>query len=317
MASQRQRDLDHLLDSAGAGVYDEETGNWSAGSDDESGWGLSSLTNVVKKAAGGVESVAKRGAGLTYGLAKRGASLASKPFVYAYKGVKYVGEKAMQLAMMPIRKVVNSFKGKMVSRKAKELANQRGLRAPGPTENAQALAWAKDYTKSHNSKLGPLVASMMGSPEASLMGGEDELDGVANFDEIEGLEDAASVMGLEDDEMGLAPLVLYPLIVLGAVGLAMVLSKLYSAAFAGHPDPNQTDPNAAYPGQTDPSMMDPNAAYPGQMNPSMMDPNAAYPGQMDPSMMDPNAAQDPYSSQDPYAAQDPYASYPPDYYPQG
>jgi len=238
MASQRQRELDHLIESSGAGVYDEELGCWS-GLDDESGWGLSSLTNVVKKAAGGVASVAKRGGGLAYGVAKRGASLASKPFVYAYKGVKYVGEKAMQLAMMPIKKVVRTFKNKMVNRRARELAAQRGLKTPGPTENAEALAWAKSYTKSHNSKLGPLIASMMGDPVASLMGGEDELDGVANFDEIDGLEEAASVMGLEDDEMGLAPLVLYPLIALGAVGLGVVLSKLYSAAFAGHPAPEQ------------------------------------------------------------------------------
>ena len=141
------------------------------------------------------------------------------------------------------------------------------------------------------------------------MGCEDELDGVSNFDEIEGLEKAAFVMGLDDDEMGLAPLVLYPLIALGAVGLAMILSKLYNAAFAGHPDPNQ-----AQPGQMDPSMTDPNAAsaYPDQTDPSMTDPNAAYPGQVDPgaasaypdasSYQDPNAAQSDY--------QDPYASYP-------
>ena len=141
------------------------------------------------------------------------------------------------------------------------------------------------------------------------MGGDDDLDGVANFDEIEGLDRAVFVMGLDDDEMGLAPLVLYPLIALGAVGLLAVLSKLYSAAFAGHPDPNQASPD-----QMDPNMVDPNAAaYPGQMDPSMMDP----------SMMDPNAAAaypgqypDASTYQDPYAASD--SDYPPtDYYPQG
>ena len=263
MASRRQRELDHLIDTAGVGTYDEELGYWTGCDDDDLGFGLSSITNFAKKAAGDVYGVAKKGAGMTYGLAKRGANLASKPFVYAYKGIKYVGEKAMQLAMMPIRKVIGSFKSKMVSRKARELAAQRGLRTPGPAENAQALAWAKDYTKSHDSKLGPLVASMMGSPEATLMGGDDDLDGVANFDEIEGLDHAVSVMGL-DDEMGLAPLVLYPLIALGAVGLLAVLSKLYNSAFAGHPDPNQMAP-----GQMDPSMMDPNAMpYPGQMDPT-------------------------------------------------
>ena len=79
MASKRQRDLDRLIESAGARVYDEESGCWGHGESDESGWGLSSLTNVVRRAVSAPMSLARRGistsmrlAALPRNIARRG-----------------------------------------------------------------------------------------------------------------------------------------------------------------------------------------------------------------------------------------------------
>ena len=77
MASKRQRDLDRLIESEGTGVYDEEAGCWSDGSDDESGWGLSSITNAIKKGVGTSWKIATT----PYSLARRavGMSRSSSP----------------------------------------------------------------------------------------------------------------------------------------------------------------------------------------------------------------------------------------------
>jgi hypothetical protein len=61
MASRKQRDLDRLIDASGARVYDEESGVWGRGNSDESGWGLSSITNVVKRSVSAPISLARRG----------------------------------------------------------------------------------------------------------------------------------------------------------------------------------------------------------------------------------------------------------------
>lgn len=77
MASKRQRALDRLIESSGARVYDEEAGCWSDGSDDESGWGLSSITNAIKKGVGTSWKIATT----PYSLARRaiGMSRSSSP----------------------------------------------------------------------------------------------------------------------------------------------------------------------------------------------------------------------------------------------
>jgi len=80
MASKRQRDLDQLIESAGARVYDEEAGCWSDGSDDESGWGFSSLTRVVKRAVRAPMSIARRGLRTTRRLASMPTNLARRGY---------------------------------------------------------------------------------------------------------------------------------------------------------------------------------------------------------------------------------------------
>jgi hypothetical protein len=84
MASKRQRALDRLIDSAGARVYDEESGVWGSGSSDESGWGLSSITNLAKRAVTAPFSLARRGistsmriAALPRNIARRGYGMIS------------------------------------------------------------------------------------------------------------------------------------------------------------------------------------------------------------------------------------------------
>jgi len=221
------------------------------GLDDDSGWGFSSITSALKRGARGLEHGVEKGAGA----------------VYKYSGTKYLLNKAEAIALYPIHRVVNAFKGKMVGRKSQELAKQRGLAAPGPAEKAEALAWAKAYVRKAHPTYGKLVSSMMGG---------------------------SATRGHPPDEMGLAPVVLYPLIVLGAATLALVLEKIYQSAFShGAASAQQVDPNAdpsapGYPG--DVSQLPPDSPY----DPSMP-PDASMPPGTPPQYADPNA--DPYASQ--------------------
>ena len=242
---------------------DVDMGGWSP-------WG------AVKSAVKSVEHGVEKGASLAYRGVKFGVT---KPFEYTYKGIKYVGEKAMQLALAPIRAVVNRFKSKMVNRKAAELAQQRGLTAPGPTEKAQAAAWAKNVTAHSGNRFARAAASMMGCKDPGY--------GVRNVD--------ISLDGDDVDVMGLAPLVLYPLIALGAVGLMVILEKVYNAAFSHGSAPAQ-DPNAA-------AAYDPNAAAPNAADPYAAA-AAAAPGAYDPGSSAPPGS-------DPYAGS-PDAGYPDD-----
>ncbi len=231
---------------------------------------------AIASAAKSIEHGVAKGASLAY----RGAKFAAtKPFVYVYKGVRYIGEKAMQFALKPIKMVVGRFKKKMVNRKAAELAQQRGLSAPGPTEIAQASAWAKNVTQHSGSRYARAAASLMGSER---------------FDPGYGMRDVDLTFGDDNDGndlMGVAPALLYPLIVLGAVGLAVILDKVYNAAFkhssapAPAADPNAQDPNAVDPGAMDPSAIDPGSAdasaAPGAYDPGAGDPGAGNAGAYD------------------------------------
>jgi hypothetical protein len=219
------------------------------GSDfDMGGW---SPWGAIKSVEHGVE----KGASLAYRGAKFGLT---KPFEYTYKGIKYVGEKAMQLALAPIKAVVRRFRNKMVNRKAAELAQLRGLTTPGPTEKAQAAAWAKKVTQQSGNRFARAAASLMG---------RDPEYGVRRLN--------VSLEGDDVDVMGLAPLLLYPLIALGAVGLAVILEKIYNAAFSHSSAPAQ-DPNAAQ--AYDPSASDPGSADPGATDPGQdYSPDAGYP----------------------------------------
>ena len=188
---------------------------------DMGGWNpFKAVSHAVTSAAKSTLSLAEKGGSLVYRGAKFGLT---KPFVYTYKGIKYVGEQAMRLALAPIKMVVSRFRNKMVNRKAAELAQQRGLAAPGPAEKAAALAWTKSTTARSGNKFARMSVSLMGAEY-----------GIRNMD-----------ISLGDDEMGLAPIALYPLIALGAIGLAVILDGIYKAAFkrggGAAPDPNALD----------------------------------------------------------------------------
>jgi len=232
---------------------------------DMSGW---SPWKAVKSAVKSVEHGVEKGASLAYQGVKFGVT---KPFVYTYKGIKYVGEKAMQLAMQPIKLVVGRFKKKMVNRKAAELAQQRGLSSPGPSEKAEAATWAKSVTQKSGSRFARAAASLMGR---GMEYGNQSVD---------------ISLGEEDNDlMGIAPLALYPLIALGAVGLAVILDKIYEAAFKHSSAPAQ-DPNAqsSYDSNTaDPSATDPGAA--STTAPDSSAPGGGNPGAGDPGTGDPN-----------------------------
>jgi hypothetical protein len=74
---------------------------------------------------------------------------------------------------------------------------------------------------------------------------------------------ATSLMGTPNSaEMGLAPIALYPLIALGAVGLMVILDGIYKAAFKHGSSAPVQDPND--PGAADPSATDPNQGSPAE-----------------------------------------------------
>jgi hypothetical protein len=216
---------------------------------DMGGWNpFKAVSHAVTSAAKSTLSLAEKGGSLVYRGAKFGLT---KPFVYTYKGIKYVGEQAMRLALAPIKMVVGRFRNKMVNRKAAELAQQRGLATPGPAEKAAALAWTKNVTARSGNKFARMSVSLMGAQEF----------GATNVDISLG-----DVTGL-DDEMGLAPLALYPLIALGAVGLLVILDGVYKAAFkrgGGAPaaDPSAQDSGISPEADVSPDGSPPPADYP-------------------------------------------------------
>ena len=224
--------------------------------------------HAIKSAVKSVEHAAEGGAKLAYRGIKFGVT---KPLEYTYKGIKYVGDKAMQFALLPIKAVVRRFRGKMVNRKASELAAQRGLATPGPAEKADASTWAKNYTARSGNKFARLASTMMGDscPESGMQ-----------------------TVNISLDEMGLAPLLLYPLIGLGAIGLALILDKIYNAAFrhsSAPPPQGDATPTAMdiEPGTTD-SSQPPDAGYPAAAAP----PDAGYPDTGYPDTGYPDASTD-------------------------
>jgi hypothetical protein len=241
---------------------------------DMGGWSpFKAIKHAVSSATSAVTSTAKYGLSLAEkggSLAYRGAKFGlTKPFEYTYKGIKFVGKQAMRLALAPIKMVIGRFRNKMVNRKAAELAKQRGLSAPGPAENADALAWTKKTTASSGNKFARMSVSLMGASEY----------GMKNVDISRG-----------DDEMGLFGIddaVAYPLIILGAVGLAVILDQIYKAAFKSHGGPAASPQD---PGNQDVVIPQdagaPDAGYP--QNASA--PDAGYPDAGDPGP-------DPYAEQ--------------------
>ena len=114
--------------------------------------------HYVSKAASALKNVAS--VPFKYGY-KYGKKLVVAPFTYTWKGIKYVGNKAKQVALLPIRAVVHRFQNTAVNRRANAIAQQQGLSAPGPAQVAQANAWVKNYVATQGGKFGGPIASLM------------------------------------------------------------------------------------------------------------------------------------------------------------
>ena len=94
---------------------------------------------------------------------RSGLKLATKPITYTYKGIKYIGNMAMQLALRPIKALIRRHTGTIANRRALELARQRGLAAPGPAEKAEARTWTKQLVATKGGKYGGVMSSLMGA----------------------------------------------------------------------------------------------------------------------------------------------------------
>lgn len=134
--------------------------SFALGLDDSlGGWGwnpIKSLKSAVRSVGRGV----KKGASLSYRIAKK---TALAPITYTYKGIKYIGDKALQLALRPIKAIIGRYTRTMVSRRANALAKQRGLKVPGAAERSEAASWAKQFVRSKGGKYGGAIASLMGA----------------------------------------------------------------------------------------------------------------------------------------------------------
>jgi len=210
---------------------------------DDSGWGLSSITHAVSKAARGAEHLAEKGAGAAY----------------KYSGTKFLVNKAEALALAPIKALVRRFSKKIVVRRANYLAKQQGLAKPTPAINAAAKAWSKSFVRKNNSKFGGAIASLMGAAW------NPREYGVRNVD-----------IDMGKDEIGFGTGSTIALIALGPIGLAIVLGQLLtksSSSGAPQTDPN-ADPNAVDP-NADPNA--PDAGAPGGSDPGSGDQGAGAP----------------------------------------
>jgi hypothetical protein len=194
--------LDPILDDAiyGEDMNHNEEQMESLGLDSDSGFGFKSLRRGISK-----------------GIRKAGSS------AYKYSGAKMVANQASKIALIPVKKSIRKFTNKIVSRRANYLAKQQGLSSPTPEIQAQAKAWSKDYVRTHNSKFGSVIASLMGN--------EHLLDSALT-----------TSMGMSGKTLAL--------IALGPIGLLMVLSKLLtSSSSEGAPpvegqEDQSLDPNA-------------------------------------------------------------------------
>jgi len=134
--------------------------SFALGLDDSlGGWGwnpIKSLKSAVRSVGRGV----KKGASFGYRMAKK---TALAPITYTYKGIKYIGDKALQLALRPIKAIIGRYTKTMVSRRANALAKQRGLKVPGVAERSEASSWAKQLVRSKGGKYGGAIASLMGA----------------------------------------------------------------------------------------------------------------------------------------------------------
>jgi hypothetical protein len=236
---------------------------------DMGGWSpFKAIKHAVSSATSAATSAVKSTASLAYRGAKFGVT---KPFSYVYKGVRYIGDKAAQLALAPIKAVVRRFRNKTANQKAFELARGRGLSAPGPAEKAAAMTWTKNVAARSSNKLVRMTSSLMGSSEY----------GMRNVD-----------ISLGSDVMGLSATTLLPLIVLGPVGLLLLLESVYSKS-KGSPaaqDPT-LPPDTGMPDASDPGAGYPDAGDPGAGSPDAGDPGAGDPGAGD-SSYDPGTQDD-------------------------
>jgi len=195
---------------------------------------------------------------------KYGKMAVTKPFVYTYKGVKYVGDKAKQLALAPLRAIIRRYTGKMINRRANALAKQKGLSAPTAVEKADAANWAKNFVRRKGGKYGGAIASLMG------------------HDPGYGMRDVDITFG-GGDLMGLSKASTAGLIILGPIGLIAILTGLVKTSEkSGAPPPSPGTPEAAAEG-ADPGADD------GSAEPGAEDPGAGDPGD---GSADPGAAAD-------------------------
>ena len=219
---------------------------------------------------------------------KYGKMAVTKPFVYTYKGVKYVGDKAKQLALAPLKAIIHRYTGKMINRRANALAKQKGLSAPTAVEKADAASWAKNFVRSKGGKYGGAIASLMGSARAcgstlgsaktcgSTLGSENPRDPGYGMREVD-------ISFGSGDLMGLSKASTAGLIILGPIGLIAILTGLVKTSEgSGAPPPAPGTPEAAAEG-TDPGADD------GSADPGAGDPGAGNPGD---GSADPGAAPD-------------------------
>jgi hypothetical protein len=186
---------------------------------DMGGWNpFSAAKSAIKKVV--KYTVAKP---LEYGY-KYGKKAVSAPFTYTYKGIKYVGEKAKQLALAPLKVIIRRYTGKMINNRANAIAKQKGLSAPTAVEKADASSWAKNYVRKKGGKYGSVIASLMGSStrRSSTQGSYPEY-GMRNVDISFG---NADVIGLS--KAGTAGLIL-----LGPIGLIALLTGLVKTSGGG------------------------------------------------------------------------------------
>ena len=207
---------------------------------DMGGWNpFSAAKSAIKTAA--KYTISKP---LQYGY-KYGKMAVTKPFVYTYKGVKYVGDKAKQLALAPLRAIIRRYGGTIANRRANALAKQRGLSAPTSVEKLEATSWAKNFVRRKGGKYGGAIASLMGN------------------DPGYGMRDVDLSFG--GDIMGLSKAGTAGLIILGPIGLIAILTGLVkTSAGAGAPPPAPGTPEAdAEAAAADDGSADPGAGDPG------------------------------------------------------
>jgi hypothetical protein len=172
------------------------------------GWGWNPISNLKSLAKSSLNplNVTKK----LYKYGKKGVTTSLK---YAKKAVMLPLTIAQKIALAPLKKIISKFTGKMVNKRAADLAKQRGLKAPGAAERSDALNWAKKFIRS-KTPYGSAITSLMGSES-----------GYYNVD--------ISFGDAHTDVMGLGKAGIAGLILLGPIGLIALLTGLVKTGGGG------------------------------------------------------------------------------------